>query len=479
MTAALGIIDLQRRFRELGRLRMGAKVATRNGKQAPSRLSEWRLTSPSEDLLHAAAECYGGEVRVWEGAPTEGRQFELFTGTDRLDVLVPPGTPLSQSWELWSGGGCERRCNGHARETGEACICPADIAARMALAQKGQACKPTTRFSIVLPRIPDIGVWRVESHGVNAAVELPGTVAILRQATEAGSLIPAQLRIDQRTSKVEGQTRHFVVPALELPTVTTAALLAGEVPGIGPAGPRELDAPAPRALGRGGGDAPGDVGDAHAPALAPAPPPDSPAPAKKAPAKKAAAKKAPAKKLPHKAAAPKREAPAPEPLPGDEEPATEPDGFDVAAIRNTVKEFGPRLTAEVKKTWAAKKWGSIAANAKRPITATHAAAADAYVSEVLTAMRKRSQRIVLACKDAGLDDDGRHALVAYATSDATESSKDVTEGELHAVLEAAKQVESGELEWRLDDDGKAYFVPAQACEHCGEDVGCRCPETAA
>ena len=37
------IISLQRRLREAGRIRLGEKVATKNGKTAPSTLSEFRF----------------------------------------------------------------------------------------------------------------------------------------------------------------------------------------------------------------------------------------------------------------------------------------------------------------------------------------------------------------------------------------------------------------------------------------------------
>lgn len=238
----MALLDIQRRFRELGRIRSGAKAVTKSGKSYPTKLSEWRLTSASQELLNVAAEVYGGTVQVWKDAPTQGDQYELLTGTDRFDVLVPPGEPLSQYWELWSGGGCTRRCNGlQEMLSGEPCLCPSDIAQRAELAKSGQACKATTRLSVILPRIPDIGVWRVESHGMNAAVELPGTVSIIHAAISQGQMLPAQLRLEQRTSKKDGETRHFAVPVLELPTVTMAQLQGGEVP-------QQLAAPEQRAI---------------------------------------------------------------------------------------------------------------------------------------------------------------------------------------------------------------------------------------
>lgn len=248
------LIGIQRRMRELGRIRLGEKGMAKNGKSYPKKLTGFRLTSQSKEKLLVAADLYGGEVRKWDGAPGLGDQWELYMG-DRIDVLLPPGEPLTQSFELWSGGGCTRRCDGGTMSDGGPCQCPADMNERIELAKTGAACKPTTRLAVVLPRLPDIGVWRMESHGYNAAVELPGTVEVLRALSDDGrTMIPAWLRIEQRTSVKDGETRHFVVPVLELPTVTVAELMsgnaapaleAGSTPAIVPPPPAAIAAPAP------------------------------------------------------------------------------------------------------------------------------------------------------------------------------------------------------------------------------------------
>lgn len=290
------LLDLQRRYRELGRIRLGVK----GEKGAPRRLNEFRLTSAAFELLERVAELYGGEVREWAGAPTEGKQWEVLTGTDRLDVLIAPGEPISQNWELWTGGGCLRRCDGFTMADGSACQCPSDLEDRLELSKKGNACKPTSRLSVVLPRVPDVGVWRVESHGVNAAVELPGTVDLMRKALEAGIPIPGQLRIDQRTSKKDGQTHHFVVPVLELPTLTVEALMSGDVAeALGSGAPRALAPPAPRAI------------EAPKPTEATAEPAKKAAKPRKAAAKKATSTPRPQPPLPGEEPAPSADEAAP------------------------------------------------------------------------------------------------------------------------------------------------------------------------
>lgn len=100
------ILDLQLRQRELGRIRIGRKAA---GKGNPQKLDKFRFTSASGELIERIAELYGGEALPWVN---DGQsQFEVFTAVNRLPILVPP-QPISQWYEMWSGGGCQRRCDG-------------------------------------------------------------------------------------------------------------------------------------------------------------------------------------------------------------------------------------------------------------------------------------------------------------------------------------------------------------------------------
>jgi hypothetical protein len=236
------IVDIQRRFRELGRLRMG-RLETTKGKPRPVKLATWRLTTRWRHLLDAAVELgIGGEVVPWE-AP-DGPQWELITETDRLDVIVPPGDVLSQWLELWSGGGCQRRCDGvtmvidNGKTSDRPCRCPADPLERLELAKANPptGCRETTRLVVMLPGLPDLGVWRLESHGFNAAVELGGAAALVELATRQGTLIPAALAIEQRRVKrLNEPVRRFAVPVLSFrgnlgDTLTALGMVDGDRP---------------------------------------------------------------------------------------------------------------------------------------------------------------------------------------------------------------------------------------------------------
>jgi hypothetical protein len=245
MTVAPVIV--QRRFMQLGRVRLGEK----GSKGEPRKLDNFRFTSASRALLEAVAAKYGGKVQEWQGAPDEG-YFELKTTSTELDIILPPtfsdedgspSLPWSQFFELWSGGGCQRRCDGVTETlSGKPCLCDPD----------DRACDVTTRVQFMLPDIPGLGVWRLDSKGWNAAAELPGTLQLLQLAAEERKFIPAVLRMEKRTKKVEGQTRRFVVPVIDLPSVSVNQLAGGDLlslnaPAPAPPRPALPAAPAPPA----------------------------------------------------------------------------------------------------------------------------------------------------------------------------------------------------------------------------------------
>lgn len=201
------IVDIQRRFRELGRIRTGVLEKPEQGRPRPRKLARFRLTSKWRHLLDDAATMYGGEVRPWEH-PQDGSQYELFVEVDELDVFIPPGEVLSQYYELWAGGGCKRRCDGVRQVlVDRPCQCPDDPGERSAgaAANPPTACRPTTRLLVMLPEVGDLGVWRLESHGYYAAVELAGAAGLCELASRRGVIIPAKLRLEQRSRKTPGE----------------------------------------------------------------------------------------------------------------------------------------------------------------------------------------------------------------------------------------------------------------------------------
>lgn len=216
------IIDLQRRMVEVGRLRMGEQVPYQKDgvtKYRAAKLANWRLTSRDRQRLEAAAMLYGGDVRAWEAKEGE---FELYCTTAELPILLVPGQTLSQWYETWTGGGCVRRCDGLREVISEGpCVCDAE-------GKKERTCKPTTRLSVMLPDVPGLGVWRLESHGYYAAVELAGTSAMLETATAKGQLLPARLRIDQRTKVDGGKTTKYAVPVIDIDIAMRQALPAAQ-----------------------------------------------------------------------------------------------------------------------------------------------------------------------------------------------------------------------------------------------------------
>lgn len=222
------IKTLQTRGRQIGEIRIGVQLDTGKKRKdgtpimRPAKLDKFRFTTKSQNVAAAVAYTFGGTVRetvLLNG----GKTYEVMTDLDQLPVMVPPGDAVISQWfELWSKAGCQRRCDGEVEQrTQKPCMCPSDPIERLALASEGQACKPTTRLNVMLPDLPDLGVWKLASTGFYAATELGGAAAVLAAARDAGVIVPAVLRLEQREVRRikaddSAEVRKFAVPVLEI-----------------------------------------------------------------------------------------------------------------------------------------------------------------------------------------------------------------------------------------------------------------------
>lgn len=217
------LLDLQRRIMEAGRIRIGETRTSDNGKTYPAKLETFRLTSPDRQRIDQAAELFGGKVTEWQ-APA-GKQWQVTTDASTINVIVPPADlAFSQHYEVWSAGGCQRRCDGIFEQISDGpCLCdPED-----------RECAIHTRLSLMIRDLPGLGLWRLDTSGYYAATELAGALQVIAAAAGRGVLLPARLLLVQRSVIRRGadgkpQTRRFAVPVLDI-EVTPGQLLGGMV----------------------------------------------------------------------------------------------------------------------------------------------------------------------------------------------------------------------------------------------------------
>jgi hypothetical protein len=221
------VLDVQSRNQETGRIRIGHTLVSQNGKPYPARLDTFRLTTPSRFAADQAAALFGGEPRPWEG---HRGQFEVITTESEFDVTIPPKDGIfTMAYEWWKGGGILHRCNSQVQQDGQPCVCPhaADTTnddevhaqalerSRRAKLNPPQACSLITRISVMIPDLP-IGVWRIDTKSFNAASVIGDQAEILEQARDLGIFLRAQLRIQQDSRVVDGQTTRFAFPVLTI-----------------------------------------------------------------------------------------------------------------------------------------------------------------------------------------------------------------------------------------------------------------------
>jgi hypothetical protein len=219
------ILDLQRRMRQLGEIRIGHVVSGVSKKgnpyTSPAKLKHFRFTSPSREILVEVAALYGGEVKPWNPANGGPAEFEVYSTTNRLPVLIPPNDAVSQWYELYAGSKCRRRCDGVTEHKSDRpCMCdPED-----------RECKITTRVNVMLRDVPALGQWLLVTKGYYAATELPPAAELLAQA---GGYVAGWLGMEEKLVQRDEGPARFMVPTLDV-EITPAALMAGQITG-GPA----------------------------------------------------------------------------------------------------------------------------------------------------------------------------------------------------------------------------------------------------
>jgi len=257
MTGRPPVRELGRRPPEQGRIRTGKK----SEKGYPTKIESFRFTSSDQRAIEAIAAKYGGTATEWKGAPSKGRQWEVFTPLARVAVVLPPNClGDGVTYEHWGGGYCLRRCDG------ETCDQPQDTpdgtemvpGPCVCATEKGPTkCKGKLRLSVILRDIPFGGTWRLETSSEHALREMPGMVDLIYSMQDS-NLTSAVLVLEQRSRvkyvKGKAETRNYGVPMLAidntLDEIVQGAAALGAYNGSPPA--LGVGEPAPVAAGRGG-----------------------------------------------------------------------------------------------------------------------------------------------------------------------------------------------------------------------------------
>ena len=223
--------QITRRLPEAGRIRIGVKT-----ERAIKAIDTFRFTSHDQTALEQVAALYGGQVRPWKDAKAAPGQFEVITQASEIRVVLPPdplgGTPI---YEKWSGGGCERRCDGITCTQivkGPDGPEPVDVDCLCSAAGRFD-CDPKTRLNVMLAGVRFGGTWRLESKSWNVAQEMPGMVDLIATLQDRG-LTRGVLALKQRRSVQAGETHQFIVPVLgideSLEQIALGAAQVGALP---------------------------------------------------------------------------------------------------------------------------------------------------------------------------------------------------------------------------------------------------------
>lgn len=400
------MIDVQRRHQTIFRIRFGEKLGNR-----PTKLTDAiRITSANPSVVDAFIDVYGGSRVEWEG------QWEAKLPTTSLNILVLPGQSISQWWEKYRGSVCDRRCDGKLEtKSGKPCMCDPDVETRTA---NRNDCSPTTRVSVICPDVAVVGSGMFVCHGLVGAETLPQSIAVAEAALSRGLMVPAVLRV------VEFRGRnHFIVPQIEVVGMSFNALAAAAENGqLQHATRPELDAPA-------NGNGNGSGGPRFTPIQAPAIDADSRSMRDQfGEFEEQSDTKAQAR-------AGRSNATAPIPSTGIQ-----------PKRRSEVETLEPEVSAAVPAAVDAEEPGGDALPPPGAPTSPSASSVN---------------RVAIAAREAGMDDDGRHNLSSWASGGRVTSSKLLTEHEQVAAIDACHKIGAGTHLLSQHDDGKWVLLDSK------------------
>lgn len=216
----MAIRDLQITLTEVGRIRLGERVATAKGGTRPSKIDTFRFTSASEDLVVEISKLYGGTPGPFTGEGVRGKQFQVTTDQNVIPIYLPR-QKIDPFYEQWGGQVCTRRCDGERDIIhDQPCDCNPDK----------RKCKPTTRVNVMLADVTGPGYWRLETHGIYAAMELTQLAQLLQHVDMP---LPAKLLLEARQRKFfnrdenKVEVRDWYTPIVILDNVTPRMLANG------------------------------------------------------------------------------------------------------------------------------------------------------------------------------------------------------------------------------------------------------------
>lgn len=204
---------------QVGKIRAGEKATSKNGKQYPRSLDRWRFTHPSEDVIRAVAEAYGGTAEEWsdpKARPTD--QWHVVTTTNTVDVIVATEGAFTFVYESWSEAGVSMRTDGRVNLiTGELLSdpCPADDP--MGWAER-HGLKLTARVTVTPLDLPGLTEWMVETHSIHSTQSLVDAAQKLLYFAGAGvSHVKARLVLTPAQGQVPVRGAAAVKKAKEAP----------------------------------------------------------------------------------------------------------------------------------------------------------------------------------------------------------------------------------------------------------------------
>ncbi len=211
----------RRRIPRLGKLRLGIKAVNANGREYPKAVDYFVVTSEDPGMAEAFRAAYGDKPKAIEIAfPTDHPEdwaSQFYRNYSRSRGLVCKGDGEEATRLVFAGDSSKAPAGHDPSGKRETEWVPVECTGKKCpFCEKGD-CKGTMFLQFLIPSIPGLGVWQLDTSSVNSILNVNSSVDLIQRVCGKIAMLPLTLRVVPMQVTPGGIKKTVWVLQLDIP----------------------------------------------------------------------------------------------------------------------------------------------------------------------------------------------------------------------------------------------------------------------
>jgi len=195
-----GLSEKEAKLVRLGKIRLGEKTSN-GGKEYPRQLGYFLVKEEKntpKSNLDAFRSVYGEKPC----------SLDIMFASDDIEQVFPQFLKYyGQAGLLCKGDGEKAQCV--HKETGE--MVETECRYKECKAFKAKKCRPVANLMFMLPKVPGVGVWQIDTSSIYSILQINSQLATFKSIFGRLRGIPLMLEVVKKEVKVEDKTREIYI----------------------------------------------------------------------------------------------------------------------------------------------------------------------------------------------------------------------------------------------------------------------------